>query len=150
MVNNILGLASCGEYSAWTIYYYYYYYFASIRDVFLFLHGHLTIIHARQERQGRSEHPGFSSLLWQAVMLFLSADTFHPWKSIFFDRHDCQKWTHMNEPYVVWEPHILAENTGHRHPLPCLLFSLTSGHTAWLTNYGMLFWIQGSNSKFKL
>lgn len=40
--------------------------------------------------------------------------------------------------------HILDKNTSPKHSLPCLLLGLTSGRTVWLTNCGMLFWIQVS------
>lgn len=104
---------------------------ASKRVVFLSLHGHLTIIHARQGRQGRYKHPGFSSLLWQAVTLFLRAATFNRQKSIFSDLHDCQKWTHMNERCVGWElqyqstiihtPYLKTLVLGTPHPVSCLI-----------------------------
>lgn len=107
------------------------FFLASKRVVFLSLHGHLTIIHARQGRQGRYKHPGFSSLLWQAVTLFLRAATFNRQKSIFSDLHDCQKWTHMNERCVGWElqyqstiihtPYLKTLVLGTPHPVSCLI-----------------------------
>lgn len=135
-----------------------FFFFTSKRVVFLSFHGHLTIIHARQKRQQRSEHPGFSTPLWQAVMLFLSAATFQPGNRILFDLHDCQKWTHLNGPCVVWEPQYqstiyldtLDENPGLQLPALSLLLSLTPGHTACFAKCGILFWIQSSNSKFKV